>query len=330
MKKSIKTVTVRTVPNGYELKYDGMRQREGFLYFNIESLLGGILKHVVMGDKSEQDPEECKSLLQSMMTWPDSVELRQAYATLQSDYEDAKRTAHTAQVQLAALDRKHEAALTTIRELRQDLAKSAIKVEAYHNLKRELERKAENERIKAKMKKFREEEEEQRKAQRIKVKPNDGTDEGRKLAEKQERAAKARKVKAENDEKRLAEKVKKLKGEQSTVNEKKTPDKPKKQPTKPKETPKKIEYSQEVYDALMLPLTIDKLKLSIRTLKVLKYAGGEINNIIADVVRYTKRDLLMIRGCGTTVITEWQAWLDAHGLQMGMNPKPILKEHDNH
>ena len=330
MKKSIKTVTVRTVPNGYELKYDGMRQQEGFLYFNIESLLGGILKHVVMGDKSEQDPEECKSLLQSMMTWPDSVELRQAYATLQSDYEDAKRTAHTAQVQLAALDRKHEAALTTIRELRQELAKSAIKVDAYNNLKRELERKAENDRIKAKMKKFREEEEEQRKAKRIKVKPNDGTEEGRKLAEKQERAAKARKVKAENDEKRLAEKVKKLKDEQSTVNENKTVDKPKKQPPKPKETPKKIEYSQEVYDALMTPLTIDKLKLSIRTLKVLKYAGGEINNTIADVVRYTKRDLLMIRGCGTTVITEWQAWLDAHGLQMGMNPKPILKEHDNH
>lgn len=67
-RKKIKNISVATVANGYVLKYEGMRGHSGFMYFNAQELTAGLLKHVVLGVKDEQNKTMCECLLQSMAT----------------------------------------------------------------------------------------------------------------------------------------------------------------------------------------------------------------------------------------------------------------------
>ena len=315
--KKIKNITVRTVPNGYTLNYEGQKG-DGYLYFDAESLVAGMLKHVVLNDKSEQDPELCRNLMQSMMTWPEGSDLHEANAKLLSDIEESRRTAYSAQQQLSSISKKYEMQCTEIRDLKERLALATTRLENYDRERREAERQAEIERVKERRKQIKLETEAEHKSKMVKVKPADDTDDEVVNKIKAERASKARAAKAAKKAEREAEKPKAQ---------------PKPKTAKPKKTtkakPKAVKYSEAVYNALMIPLTIDRMHgVSLRTLKILKLAGGQINETVGDVARYTLKEMLLQRGCGSAVIKEWETWLDDHGLQMGMNVKAIIKQHD--
>lgn len=49
MEKEIKKITVETLPNGYSLKFDGMKSKSGFMYFTPEGLLHGFMCHIGLG-----------------------------------------------------------------------------------------------------------------------------------------------------------------------------------------------------------------------------------------------------------------------------------------
>ena len=91
----------------------------------------------------------------------------------------------------------------------------------------------------------------------------------------------------------------------------------------------KIPYSKKAYNALMTPLTIDKLGLSTKVVNILKIAGATtgLNHTIADIAGLTRRELLLTRGCGNNAADEIEKWLTKHGLALHMDVKGILEEH---
>lgn len=56
-KKPLPAITVEKVPNGYVLKFDGMKKREGFLYFSPEKLLEGFMLHIGLHMTDELDTD---------------------------------------------------------------------------------------------------------------------------------------------------------------------------------------------------------------------------------------------------------------------------------
>lgn len=56
-KKPLPMITVDNVPNGYVLKFDGMKKREGFLYFSPEKLLEGFMCHIGLKMTDELDTD---------------------------------------------------------------------------------------------------------------------------------------------------------------------------------------------------------------------------------------------------------------------------------
>ena len=87
------------------------------------------------------------------------------------------------------------------------------------------------------------------------------------------------------------------------------------------------ECSDDTYNALMTPLTIDATGLPTRVVSVLKIVGGKENKTIGDVVIHTTQELMRVRGCGKFVIEEFSLWLDAHHLTMNMDVESLMAAH---
>ena len=87
------------------------------------------------------------------------------------------------------------------------------------------------------------------------------------------------------------------------------------------------ECSDETYNALMTPLTIDATGLPTRVVSVLKIVGGHENKTIGDVVIHTTQELMRVRGCGKFVIDEFSRWLDVHHLTMNMDVESLIAAH---
>ena len=106
---------------------------------------------------------------------------------------------------------------------------------------------------------------------------------------------------------------------------------PPKDPEAKKIVSRPSECSDETYNALMTPLTIDATGLPTRVVSVLKIVGGKENKTIGDVVIHTTQELLRVRGCGKFVIDEFSRWLDAHHLTMNMDVESLIAAHSlNH
>ena len=91
------------------------------------------------------------------------------------------------------------------------------------------------------------------------------------------------------------------------------------------------ECSDDTYNVLMTPLTIDATGLPTRVISVLKIVGGHENKTIGDVVIHTTKELMRVRGCGKFVIDEFSRWLDVHHLTMNMDVESLIAAHSlNH
>ena len=106
---------------------------------------------------------------------------------------------------------------------------------------------------------------------------------------------------------------------------------PKEEPEVKKIVSRPSECSDDTYNALMTPLTIDATGLPTRVVSVLKIVGGKENKTIGDVVIHTTQELMRVRGCGKFVIEEFSLWLDAHHLTMNMDVESLMAAHSlNH
>ena len=86
-KKTLKKVTVRTLPNGYELTIGG---RE-YMYFSEETLAAGIFDHLLLGNNKESDINLSANLMEAAATWQTIGEAVKANALLMSDIKALRK-----------------------------------------------------------------------------------------------------------------------------------------------------------------------------------------------------------------------------------------------
>jgi len=138
-RKKVKSITVATVANGYVLKYEGMRGHSGFMYFNPEELTAGLLRHVVLGVKDEQNKTMCECLLQSMATWSTVGEMHEATAELMKEARDAEDRATAARKMYAAAEKRIDELSDEIAKLKRKNAEYYTELFKYRNINQETE-----------------------------------------------------------------------------------------------------------------------------------------------------------------------------------------------
>lgn len=69
MKKKIKAISVKTLPNGYELTFDGQKSPTGYFYFSTEELLEGFMLHIGLGMTESLKREEMDDFTKAVMHW---------------------------------------------------------------------------------------------------------------------------------------------------------------------------------------------------------------------------------------------------------------------
>lgn len=87
------------------------------------------------------------------------------------------------------------------------------------------------------------------------------------------------------------------------------------------------QITEDTYKELMVRLTMESTKMGRRTLGVLKYAGGKVNNTLADIARLSYTQLSHTRGAGRKVLAEIEVYFNEHGLQFGMDVDAIINKY---
>ena len=72
MAKRVKLIDVETLPNGYSLKFDGMKQQGGYMYFTPEQLLEGFMAHIGLEMTDQLNMETIQDFLVTAMNWKDN------------------------------------------------------------------------------------------------------------------------------------------------------------------------------------------------------------------------------------------------------------------
>lgn len=71
-KKELKNITVQTLPNGYSLTFDGMKQSNGYMYFTEEKLLEGFMLHIGLHMTDQLNTETMQDFIVAAMNWNDN------------------------------------------------------------------------------------------------------------------------------------------------------------------------------------------------------------------------------------------------------------------
>ena len=72
MAKKVKLIDVETLPNGYSLKFDGMKQQGGYMYFTPEQLLEGFMAHIGLEMTDQLNMETIQDFLVTAINWKDN------------------------------------------------------------------------------------------------------------------------------------------------------------------------------------------------------------------------------------------------------------------
>ena len=93
MKKKTKlpNISVVTLPNGYALTFDGMRQPKGYLYFTPEDLLKGFMIHIGCGKTDQLDMSNIDDFLDAVLAFKGKEDCIDEIQRLQSQVDIAER-----------------------------------------------------------------------------------------------------------------------------------------------------------------------------------------------------------------------------------------------
>jgi hypothetical protein len=302
-------VLLTTVPNGYALTVDGKE----YMAFDVEGMQAQVFTHIALHEKEYLSASFVKALFEVAGTWPDHKDAYTALADQIAIVKDQQKTINHLYKRLSDMGKDKDDVEKKLTEALEQVEKYANRVEelARNLVKRDEEIAAlkmdiEEESIVIKSKRA-----PRKKKTEPKTEPKTAT----------EKKAKVKELKKEKEEKEKEAKTARA-AKQHEYNEAHKPEK--------KSTAiVKIPYSRKAYNALMTPLTIDKLGLPTKTINILRIAGAKtgINHTIADIAGLTRKQLLLTRGCGNIAADEIETWLEKHGLALHMDVKAILEEH---
>ena len=304
-------VLLTTVPNGYALTVD----KKEYMAFDVENMLAQVFTHIALHENDYLEANYVKSLFEVAGAWPDHKDAYNAVAEQMAIVKEQQKTINHLYKRLSDIGKEKD-------DVESKLADALEQVEKYSNRVEDLARNLvkRDEEITALKKDIEEES--------IIVKPKSPPRVARKRADPKpkpktvtEKKAKVKELKKEKDEKEKEAKT--IKAEKQKEYNEKHKD------VKKTNSIVKIPYSKKAYNALMTPLTIDKLGLSTKVVNILKIAGATtgLNHTIADIAGLTRRQLLLTRGCGNNAADEIEKWLTKHGLALHMDVKAILEEH---
>ena len=304
-------VLLTTLPNGYALTVD----KKEYMAFDVENMLAQVFTHIALHENDYMEANYVKSLFEVAGAWPDHKDAYNAVAEQMAIVKEQQKTINHLYKRLSDIGKEKD-------DVESKLADALEQVEKYANRVEDLARNLvkRDEEITALKKEIEEES--------IIVKQKSPTRVARKRADPKpkpktatEKKAKVKELKKEKDQKEQEAKTVKAE-KQKEYNEKH-------KDVKKTNAIVKIPYSKKAYNALMTPLTIDKLGLSTKVVNILKIAGATtgLNHTIADIAGLTRRQLLLTRGCGNNAADEIEKWLTNHGLALHMDVKAILEEH---
>ena len=94
MKKKTKlpNVSVTTLPNGYALTFEGMRQPKGYMYFTPEDLLKGFMIHIGCGKTDQLDMSNIDDFLDAVLAFKGKEDCIEEIQRLQSKVNIAQRS----------------------------------------------------------------------------------------------------------------------------------------------------------------------------------------------------------------------------------------------
>ena len=306
-------VLLTTVPNGYTLTVD----KKEYMAFDVENMLAQVFTHIALRENDYLDANYVKSLFEVAGAWPDHKDAYNAVAEQMAIVKEQQKTINHLYKRLSDIGKEKD-------DVEAKLGQAIEQVEKYANRMEDLARNLvkRDEEITALKKEIEEES--------IIVKPKRPPRVARKRADPKprpepktatEKKAKVKELKKEKDQKE--QEAKTAKAEKQKVYNEKHKD------AKKSNVIVKIPYSKKAYNALMTPLTIDKLGLSTKVVNILKIAGATtgLNHTIADIAGLTRRELLLTRGCGNNAADEIEKWLTKHGLSLHMDVKAVIEEH---
>lgn len=91
-KKPLPMITVDNVPNGYVLKFDGMKKREGFLYFSPEKLLEGFMCHIGLHMTDELDTDMMQDFIVGAINYSTNEKCIKEIERLNAELNAVKRS----------------------------------------------------------------------------------------------------------------------------------------------------------------------------------------------------------------------------------------------
>ena len=304
-------VLLTTIQNGYALTVD----KKEYMAFDVENMLAQVFTHIALHENDYMEANYVKSLFEVAGAWPDHKDAYNAVAEQMAIVKEQQKTINHLYKRLSDIGKEKD-------DVESKLVDALEQVEKYSNRVEDLARNLvkRDEEITALKKEIEEES--------IIVKQKSPTRVARKRADPKpkpktatEKKAKVKELKKEKDQKEQEAKTVKAE-KQKEYNEKH-------KDVKKTNAIVKIPYSKKAYNALMTPLTIDKLGLSTKVVNILKIAGATtgLNHTIADIAVLTRKQLLLTRGCGNNAADEIEKWLTKHGLALHMDVKAVIEEH---
>ena len=91
-KKELPKIEVETRPNGYSLKFHGMKQSGGYLYFTTEKLLRGFMLHIGLGMTGDLDTETMDDFIVAACNWKENEKCVKEIDRLATELKKAMRS----------------------------------------------------------------------------------------------------------------------------------------------------------------------------------------------------------------------------------------------
>ena len=91
-KKELPKIKVETIPNGYILKFDGMKQSGGYMYFTTDKLLRGFMLHIGLGMTGYLDTETMDDFIVAACKWNENEKCVKEIDRLETELKKAMRS----------------------------------------------------------------------------------------------------------------------------------------------------------------------------------------------------------------------------------------------
>ena len=128
--KKLKRITIEMLNNGYCLKFDGMKEPGGYMYFSPEKLLEGFMVHIGLEELDALDTTTMQDFIVSAASWKEKKECMAEIERLNRQNKQIQRQRNKIAQQLVNERRTLLDYASGIEELKKVLNKIALPVQS--------------------------------------------------------------------------------------------------------------------------------------------------------------------------------------------------------